>query len=492
MRPRNAVPLDTSELVPLSPRKPPCVNVVSVDGDETPQYELLSPRQRTIDGRWEPTRARAAPVSAERPADDRTGDLFGVGRGQRELPATRPQGGLEREGDNVFSPPLGDVDAAPKKARSTQKRALSARLRAAATESAGEESRRLWRVSEELGRCGVSAMPGTGDVTVRSNGKARHLSGVLYCGRHLCPSCGPFAASRRREALEALAPKVVGLGRHVHVVFTLRHRRGVEWSELRDVMKAVWRGMVQSRLWTSSVLGFIRADETTFGKNGHHFHTHAVLTLRSDVDVDAFRSWIEAFWRRRARQLGRTAEWHDGWWSEIAPEALLSVVRYGTKQAAPESSGVRPEALAHVVTAEVLGGSGKRGSAPWDLPAEAYAEVWFSSKRHRWFAVGGCWRSEAAEAVETEEGAAEQRETHGTPIATRPREDWRRVPREFREWLIGLSANRSLSDAEFLSQWEWFWATYDPVRRSLVPKTRDLRSGSGSDRRERSSGSCAS
>jgi len=129
------------------------------------------------------------------------------------------------------------------------------------------------------------------------------------------------------------------MGRHVHAVFTLRHRQGVDWSELRNCVKAIWRGMVQSRVWTRAVLGFVRADESTFGKNGHHFHTHAVLTVRPDADLEGLQSWIESYWKRRARELGRTAEWHDGWWSEIAPEALLSVVRYGTKQAAPEAAG---------------------------------------------------------------------------------------------------------------------------------------------------------
>lgn len=424
----------------------------SVNGEAlSPQYGLFGPRQRTIEGRWEPLRARPSPEPSVRVADERTGDLWD-GHGQQNLQGlTRPKGGLETEGDNVVWPPLGDLAAAPANARSSLRRSLSQRLRVASMATPGEAGRRLFRASEELARCGVAALPGEGVVAVRSNGRSRHLSGVLYCGRHLCPSCGGFAAARRREALEDVVPRVANQGRHVHAVFTLRHRAGVRWRDLRDVQKTIWRGMVQTKEWRGAVLGFVRADETTFGRNGHHFHVHALITLAPNVDAESFQRWIESYWRRRARAEGRTAEWADGWWSEVAPDALLSVVRYGTKSAESPAASQ----LGHVVMAEVLGGSGKRGAAPWSLPPLAFAEVWFESKRHRWFAVGGIWRSEAAAAVETEEGAAAERETHGVPIATVTREVWRALPRETKQWVIGLVANRELTDADVVRQLVW-------------------------------------
>jgi hypothetical protein len=239
---------------------------------------------------------------------------------------------------------------------------------------------------------------------------------------------------------------------------------GVRWKELADTEKRLFRTMRQCRTWGSQVEGFVRSDETTFGKHGHHFHIHVLVTLKPGIDVDAFRNWVEDYWKTRSREHGRTAEWHEGWWSEIAPEDLTKVVRYGTKQASENAT----QTLSHVLAGEVLGGASKRGSAPWDLPPRAFAEVWHDSKGHRWFGAGGCWKSAQVESVESEEGAAEARETHGAVIGSVPREDWRRLPRELRRWVRGLAANRALTDADFLRSWNWLWAHFDPTTGRVV------------------------
>jgi hypothetical protein len=329
----------------------------------------------------------------------------------------------------------------------------------------GELARRLHNAGEALARCGTKALAGEGTVDVRSDGKSRHFSGLAYCGRALCPNCGPFSAARRREALEALVPLVSATGgRSFHVVLTLRHHMGVRWKDLSSAVKGVFRTMRQCRTWGDSVAGFVRSDETTYGRNGHHFHSHLLVTLKPGADADALKEWIEDYWQVRAREHGRTADWHDGWWSEVAPADLLAVVRYGTKQAAQEPS----QTLSHVLAGEVLGGASKRGSAPWDLPPVAYAEVWHDSKGYRWFGVGGCWKSAQVKAVESEEGAAEARETHGEVIGSVPREDWRRLPRELRRWVRGLAANRALSDADFMRSWNWLWTHFDPTTGRVV------------------------
>ncbi len=452
-------------LSPISTREPRPVNATTDGADVSAQYELLGGRQRTIDGRWEPPRRKEQPSAPERGADELTGELFDEPRRQPTLRTTRPAGRAGKTGGIDCSPPLGDVDAAPESSRFVAVQRLSARLSSEADRTKGELSRRLSAAAEALARCGTLALPGEGTVEVRSDGSGRCFSGLAYCQRGLCPSCGPFSASRRREALEALVPHVQGLGgRSFHVVLTLRHRRGVRWKELASAVKGVFRKMRQCRTWGDAVAGFVRSDETTFGRNGHHFHSHLLVTLKPGTDVDALKTWVEDYWQTRAREHGRTADWHDGWWSEVAPADLTKVVRYGTKHAAENST----QTLSHVLAGEVLGGASKRGSAPWDLPAPAFAEVWHDSKGHRWFGVGGCWKSAAVEAVESEEGAAEARETHGEVIGSVPREDWRRLPRELRQWVRGLAANRRLTDADFLRSWNWLWANFDPVTGRVV------------------------
>jgi hypothetical protein len=455
---------DAQVLTRISTRSPRSVNVTTACADVSPQYELLGERQRTLDGKWEPPRYRQRPESPERGSDELTGELFDVGR-RPTLRTTRPKGGLERLVNSDCSPPLGDVDAAPATSRFVRAQQLSAVLDRESEKATGDLARRLHNAGEALARCGTKALAGEGTVDVRSDGKSRHFSGLAYCGRALCPNCGPFSAARRREALEALVPLVLATGgRSFHVVLTLRHHMGVRWLDLASAVKGVFRKMRQCRTWGDSVAGFVRSDETTFGRNGHHFHSHLLVTLKPGVDADALKAWIEDYWQVRAREHGRTSDWHDGWWSEVAPVDLLAVVRYGTKQAAHEPS----QTLAHVLAGEVLGGASKRGSAPWDLPPVAYAEVWHDSKGYRWFGAGGCWKSDQVKAVESEEGAAEARETHGEVIGSVPREDWRRLPRELRRWVRGLAANRALTDADFLRSWNWLWTHFDPATGRVV------------------------
>ena len=460
---------DAQVLTPISTRTPPPVNATTGGADVSPQYELLGGKQRTLDGNWEPPRYRQRPEAPERGADELTGELtgelFDEGRRQPPLRTTRPKGGLERLVNSDCSPPLGDVDAVPATSRFVRAQQLSALLDRESAQATGELARRLHNAGEALARCGTKALAGDGTVDVRSDGQSRHFSGLAYCGRTLCPNCGPFSAARRREALEALVPLVGALGgKHFHVVLTMRHHRGVLWKDLASAVKGVFRTMRQCRTWGELVAGFVRSDETTFGCNGHHFHSHLLVTLKPGADADALKAWIEDYWQTRAREHGRTTDWHDGWWSEVAPADLLSVVRYGTKQAAPEPT----QTLSHVLAGEVLGGASKRGSAPWDLPPAAYAEVWHDSKGYRWFGVGGCWKSDQVKAVESEEGAAEARETHGEVIGSVPREDWRRLPRELRRWVRGLAANRALTDADFLRSWNWLWSNFDPTTGRVV------------------------
>jgi REP element-mobilizing transposase RayT len=311
-------------------------------------------------------------------------------------------------------------------------------------------SRLAHDAAETLAKCGIARVPGDGVVTVRSNGKGgRHLSGVIHCGRHLCPDCGPFNASRRREVLEKHAAEVAELGDHYHAVFTLRHHLGVRYKELRDAVKGTFRAMTQTRTWRDSALGFVRSDEITYGANGHHFHIHLLVTVEKGTDGDSVRDWVKDYWQTKAREFGRTAEWTDGWWSPVSAGDLEKVVRYGTKLA---DEGTPSQGLAHLVASEVLGGTAKKGSAPWDLPDLAYLEVWAGSKGQRWMSTSGIWRTPKIEAVESDEAASAEREKVGFPLATIDRAIWGLLPREVREWVCGLMDNFELTDEQFLDR----------------------------------------
>lgn len=427
--------------------------------------------QRTLDGRWEPVEVDddGAHDAPER-EPPRRGDappegpgLWGGAQGSLPGLGSRPRGGLENTRDNVgTSDPLGDERASPSTSLAVRKRRMAGELRQVAAAVGSVELEQAARdTAWRLASCGTFPVKGGESVTVReAQDGRRHLGGLAHCGRHLCPSCGSFNASRRREALLELVPVVAPAGQHFHAVFTLRHRKGVKWRELADAERAIWRGMTQASRWKGSrgapspVLAVIRADETTYGRNGFHHHIHALITLRPGTDPDAFAKWIAGYWSAKARKLGRTCDWHPGWWSEVAPAALAAVVRYGTKAA---DGGAVADELGNVLAAEVLGGSGKRGAAPWDLPPLAFVEVWHASKGHRWFAVGGLWRTAKVEAVESDDDATAQREKVGAVIAESAAADWRDLSPEKRDWLVGFVANRSIPRDVFLRWWGAFW-----------------------------------
>jgi hypothetical protein len=355
----------------------------------------------------------------------------------------------------------------------------------------------LHDIASRLESCGTYPIEGVEHVVVKQHPAGhRTIGGMYHCGKHLCPSCGTFNAQRRREKLKELVEANKHAGRHFHAVITLRHHAGVKWIDLATVFRKVWRRMQQSVFWKgrregvrvvarpSPVLGFVRADEVTHSENnGIHHHIHLLLTLRADTDVDEFKTWFAEFWSAQARKLGRTADWsrQHGWWSEVDPGKLDDAIIYDTKAADPAdlerngqmrlpvSLGARTLLLDGVLAAEVLGGTSKKESAPWGLPPLEFAEVWRDSKGHRWFGVGGIWRSKATEQVETDEGAQELRDELGIVIAAVERWKFASLSPAQRAWITGLAANPALGPHEFLTWWHRMWKVWEQQNPGLKP-----------------------
>ena len=454
------------------------------------QFRLLDEaRQLAFDGSSEPVGSPVAepcpapelPVRREKQA---YADLFDPEQLPLSGGASAPAGRARKTRDKVAAP-FDDPLSAPPSAV-TVRRELAQTIRAWGRGIASSMPiwKPLWDVIGVLEGCGATSLPnqaeegegGRVDVVVResSDGK-RHLAGVAHCGKHLCPSCSRFNASARRDALAGSLAAVAPQGRHFHLVCTLRHRLGVKWKELADAEKTLWKKQQQRRPWREAVLGFVRADEVTYGANGFHHHLHAILTLKPGADPEAFKAWLSAFWETEARKLGRTADWsgqNGKWWSEIKREDLSGVAAYFTK-AASEGKQTPHKALSDVLQAEVLGGTAKPGSMPWDLPVPAFLQVWHASKGHRWFATGGIWKLAAK--VESEEDLAELRETTGMPVVSVAGVRWdelnRKENREKRDWLQGIIYNREIARPDFLKWWRAFWTDWEREHPPPKPKS---------------------
>ncbi len=319
------------------------------------------------------------------------------------------------------------------------------------------KARKLGQVAKELMKCCSRPLPNGGFLTVKeAEGGLRHVSGLMHCGRHLCPICHPFHAAERRGDLFALVGVNWEAGQHFLFTPTARHRRGVKWAELKDSIKAVAKKMQSQRRWKESVLGFTRADESTWSdKSGHHFHQHYLLTLRHGVDGDSFAEWLQGFWEKAMTKEGRTCDW-DGmdreWWKPVRSEAELGLVmNYQTKDWEDDQAGeTTPEDLRGAL--KEVTGAGTKGQTPWDWPAEVFAEVWTASKGHRWFGTAGIWKAKNAPEV-TEDEIEARREAKGTAIAWIHAEDWNALAQEVRDDLLRGAYSRDMDRGQFLRWW---------------------------------------
>jgi len=435
---------DAQVLTRISTRTPRLVNVTT-DVAVSPQYELLGGRQRTIDGRWEPPRYRQRPEPVEPVVDEATAELFdGSVR-------PRPQVALETPCLNVpTAAPLGDASALPARSEVGAKYQLVRTVQGYAMGLPhGPLMVEAMAVLKVLRGCGTAVPPGEGRVRFRAKRKGKATaSGLIRCKRWCCPTCGPFAARRRRESLAARAPVVARTGLHFHFVPTLRHHKGAKYRELRTVLSAIWRRMTQRGTW-DQVLADIRADEVTYGRHGWHLHKHVLITLPFDADVESFKAWVQGLWEREATKYGRTCDWthSDGWWSPVAPEAVETTAAYLQKMGEEPAPPVSADGLMAVAGGEVIAQASKPGSRPWDLEAPQYVELFVGSKRQRTFGLGGLWRTSETEAVEADEDAADMRELDHPEFASVAYEDVRDLRHsrfETMTWVVGSLQNESL------------------------------------------------
>ncbi len=306
----------------------------------------------------------------------------------------------------------------------------------------GLQEAREWEVAGRVGACGVMPLPGAHNVTVHSRGDGhRHMGGLAYCGRfQVCPSCTPYLAHRRLEALESLSVKLAadtGL-RHFMAVLTLRHHRGARFRALVDALRKMLASLRQGHLWRDAVAGYIRLAETTYGEHGHHPHFHLLLSVRGGEgwEPEGFFAWVQHRCAAMARKAGRTCDFTNGWWSEVPRERLLKSVRYFFASDKLGTSSFLFE----------IHSSGTKHMPIWCIPAKAYAEVYRDSKGMRWYSVGGCWKDQAT--AKSDEELEQERQETGQVIAHIRQEVWKAwTPQERRDRRAVVS-DSSLTDAQ--------------------------------------------
>lgn len=267
-------------------------------------------------------------------------------------------------------------------------------------------------VAAKVGKCGARPLPTVEYLEIKSRGqRKRHLSGVCHCGRfQVCPCCTPYLMAKRLEALTAIAPRISEDGelRFFMMVLSARHRMGVRWKRVVDILRKMIAALRQNHEWRQLVDGFVRLLETTFGENGHHPHEHLLLAIRAAPgwNPEPFFDWIKGTCERVAKKAGGSCSFRGHWWSEVDREDLIKAVKYfGTEDKMGTQAG---KALLEF-------NSATKHQPAWCIPAKAFAEVYRSSTGLRWFSIAGCWKTK--QTAKTDEELDGERASSGEGIA---------------------------------------------------------------------------
>jgi hypothetical protein len=184
-----------------------------------------------------------------------------------------------------------------------------------------------------------------------------------------CPVCSPSLAERRGEALARTLEQFHEAGfRIVHVVLTVRHTRGEALSDVFGALADAWRYMGKDRAFRPywEGLGYARAVEITFGKNGWHPHIHLALVVPPERDVYELEEALWEAWSGAVLEVGWAPSDRNAYFYDIVETAtdIAEVARYVAKTT--NSWGIG---------AEITGGPRKKsteGLTPLQLLAAAW------------------------------------------------------------------------------------------------------------------------
>lgn len=322
------------------------------------------------------------------------------------------------------------------------------------------ERQRYVEAAAAMLQCSNVAVP-YGDLGVKGlEHNARHLTGVKHCGKPTCPNCLPYQDAKRREKLEQVATEVAELPlNHFLMTITLRHHYSPNgnWKVLVRAIKKTWRKMGKERYFGEALGyksrskkkvkvegGFFWKMESTFSYQwGHHPHLHVLISLPDIINPLEFQERVKAYWERELRKQGRTCEWQDGWFEPLRKSKdVRKMIEYLT-------GGIE----------EVTGNTTKK-LPPWELPAEAFVEIFHSMKHERWFGSGGCWRKPAVVEAESESSLEQERESKEPFIYVIKRDWWNSLTFGQRFDVRKIIGDKSLTHEECVCNLDEFFMQF--------------------------------
>lgn len=142
-------------------------------------------------------------------------------------------------------------------------------------------------------------------IVVKTDGKSACFSGLYECQNSWsCPVCSALKANQAALALTAVIEKMSAIGiQACMVTMSVPHCRKDGAKTSLDRLEHNWRRFMHSHWWTrqandAGIIGYVRATECTYGRNGYHFHYH-VCFFAADVQVfDKLEKPAHEFWSR--------------------------------------------------------------------------------------------------------------------------------------------------------------------------------------------------
>lgn len=154
------------------------------------------------------------------------------------------------------------------------------------------------------------------------HGTRAHFSGAQHCGNvWACPTCAPIVRRFRADEIAEGARRVVAMGGGMAMAtFTIRHDRPDTLRDSFDLLRDAYADMSRTRAFRdwksrSGLVGYIVAQEVTYGRFGWHPHRHVLFVFNHAVseaeaevfEAELFGMWAHAVGRSGGRTVSREA-----------------------------------------------------------------------------------------------------------------------------------------------------------------------------------------
>jgi hypothetical protein len=223
-----------------------------------------------------------------------------------------------------------------------------------------------------------------GQVQIFRGEERAYFGGVMACESvWLCPVCNRRIAYERAQMIR----KTLDAGyKMILLTTTLQHSKADALDDLLDALKLALRKLKQGRWWKDfrerwGVEAYISSYEITYGYHGWHPHTHIIIYLSKEIDVQEFWTQLVQRYVKLVEKGGHYASEYHG--LDVREAEGEAVANYLTKWRSWDLSN------------ELVNSSAKQGREGgqtfWELVAsgrddlvQEYAHATFGLKSLTW------------------------------------------------------------------------------------------------------------